>query len=115
MIEKNYMLKIIKDSEKEEFNGLVILSKENVAKVEAMIQMDSRYRSDLNDEPGNSYIKLIKNKNDFKAPQSNSGSDLYWINLLVNYLKTGKENPEFKYEEIIKGVVIGIDKKIVHI
>ena len=113
MIEKNYMFKIIKNSEKEEFNGLVILSKENVAKVEAMIQMNSRYRSELKDENG--YIKFIKNKNDFKAPRSNSGSDLYWINLLVNYLKTGKENTEFKYEEIIKGVVIGIDKIIVHI
>lgn len=82
---EKYKLKIIENSRKLEFEGLVILSKENVAKVEAMIRIDSRYRSDIQDKPEKRYIEFIKNKNEYKAPNSNNGSDLYWINLLTNY------------------------------
>lgn len=78
--------------------GLVILSRENVAKVEFMIRIDSSYRKsyDRNAEPKGKY----------------AGSSAYWFSQLTDIIN-GAEKSSGGYErtEIIKNIVAAIDRE----
>lgn len=86
--------------------GLVDLTPDNVAKVEAMIRYDSAYlkSGDSNAEP----IPLHPAKgNDFKY----QGSTAYWITQFKEYYLSGCKVKGWTYKEILKNIVRAIDRE----
>ena len=95
---------------------LVKLNFENVAKIEAIIKIDSRYRNagDIEKAPDDEYIKFIKNDNEYKKKRgANGGSGAYWINKLVEIIKNNKKESTDGYTiaQVIKGIVCMLDKE----
>ncbi len=94
-------LKLAKSMMIEEFafrnHKMAKLTRENVAKAEAMIRNDSAYirSSDINAAPNEKY----------------GGSTAYWMTQLKGVLIDGQENKLYSYEEIIKGAVEAVDRE----
>lgn len=83
-------------------NKIVKLTRDNVAKVNAYISTDSDYKDSNNINKGPIFYK---NKGKIKYV----GSSSYWLNNLKQYIDTNTSN--YKYEEIIKYLVIAIDNE----
>lgn len=92
--------------EEEKFQNVTLakLTRDNVAKVEAMIQNDSAYRrsSDVNEEP---------RYNNKKDKEIYGGSSAYWMTQLKDYLLDEKKKSKPSYEEIIRKAVIAVDRE----
>ena len=94
-------LKLAKSMMIEEFtfrnHKMAKLTRENVAKAEAMIHNDSAYirSSDISAAPTQKY----------------GGSTAYWMTQLKGVLVDGIDNKSYSYEEIIKGAVEAVDRE----
>lgn len=97
------------DTEEIEYNGekvrILKLTKDNVARMEAIIKIDSNYK-DSNDI--NKKILYDKN-NKIKY----NGSSSYWLNQLKEIIYSNKSISSFgyKYEEIIFHIIVAIDNE----
>ena len=110
---KDYALETINEK-------LVKLNLENVAKIEAILKIDSNYKNakKKKKKPDEEYIKFIKKAekdNDEFTPKlgAKGGSGAYWIDQFVKMIKDNKEESADNYlkDEIIKGIVCMIDKE----
>lgn len=97
------------DTEEIEYNGekvrILKLTKDNVARMEAIIKIDSNYR-DSNDK--NKEILFDKN-NKVKY----NGSSSYWLNQLGEIISSNKTISSFgyNYEQIIYHLIVSIDNE----
>lgn len=86
---------------------LAKLTRDNVAKVEAMIRNDSAYlqSTDVSASPQR-YARKKENKDKFKY----GGSSAYWMTLLKKAI-LNEEPDEEHYKSIIKGAVESVDRE----
>lgn len=97
---KIYDLELDKESEFD----IVALTRDNVARIEAIIRLDSSYR-DSNDE-----TKGIKYKNKSEDEVKYNGSSAYWLKQLKGIIYTDEEKYNgHSYKNIISHLVIAID------
>ena len=96
-----YMLKTEEIEWKEEKKEIVLLTADNVARVEAMIHNDSNYLNSGDKEK----IPIIKKSGEIKY----GGSVGYWLSQLKKSLS--KESTEKSFEEIIEGTVAAVDRE----
>lgn len=84
---------------------IVKLTRDNVARVEAMIRYNSDYRDAGDENKG-----IIKNK---KGEIKYIGSSTYWLKQLkeIIYSENKKTLEGFNFEEIIENLVISIDNE----
>lgn len=95
------------DTEIINYNGksdtIVKLTRDNVAKIEAIIRIDSDYRNSKDKTKGIVYGK--------KGNVKYNGSSSYWLNQLneIIYSTNEKSSSQYSYEEIIYNLIVSID------
>ncbi|MBR6150213.1 MAG: hypothetical protein IKQ25_02935 [Lachnospiraceae bacterium] len=82
---------------------LVVLSRDNVAKVEAMIRNDSSYLQSTNKD-----AKMIIGKN---GKVKYGGSSAYWMTMLKEALLSKNQKLAYPYEQIIEHAVEAVDRE----
>lgn len=94
-LSRNYMIEDFR------YNGkrLVKLTRENVAKTEAMIRNDSNYRRSTDIKAGPT-----------ESPQKYGGSEGYWMTQIKSLLSARKSSDGYTYNEAIKGAVEAVDR-----
>ena len=97
---------------------LVKLNLENVAKIEAILKIDSKYKNagneDVKKKIGTKFKEFIKKENEFTPTKgANGGSSTYWINKLVDMINNNQEESTDGYstDQVVKGIVCMIDKE----
>lgn len=106
---KDYALETINEK-------LVKLNLENVAKIEAILKIDSNYKNagNANVEISTKFNEFIKKEDEFTPPKgANGGSSTYWINKLVDMINNNQEESTDGYSryQVVKGIVCMIDKE----
>ncbi len=99
LLAQKKMIKTIKVFGRE----LVVLSRDNVAKVEAMICNDSSYLQTSNKE--------AKPEISSNGKLKYGGSSAYWMSQLKQVLIHGKKKLEYTYAEIIEHAVEAVDRE----
>ena len=87
------------DIEKHDYGAIAKITRENVAKIEFILRIDSDYKDSINE-----------NK---KRTNNYNGSSSYWFKQLKELLDNNKNvsSENYTYEEIIEGIIIAVDNE----
>lgn len=87
------------DIENNDYGTITKITRENVAKIEFILRIDSDYKDSINESK--------------KRTNSYNGSSAYWFKQLKELIDTGNDISieNYSYEQIIEGIIIAVDNE----